>query len=1149
MATLSDGRIRPVATRGLALGLLLFCSCRPFEIATVVNCFERDHHPKLEAGTKPTVEALAHDVDLLERYIDKYGSVVTKQPDVWGQARLTRHRQEFESQLAAQLDTFGFTLQGTVSESDQAYFADAMALSAAAGGNNPPASGGSGSSSSSSSSSGGQTAQQQSGTSQSSQPPSPSATALPADFSNVFGAVSNISRTAPQNGISLEYAGASQGISIEPTVLLDQRARFLNHLHELRRINEGDDTADSPGYALNLVRIPVSILPGKLTEIGRGAEVTITIKPCLSDNLLDLTFPNLVLNDLMDELGFPVTQFINDPDNKPYFTWVGARDVDDLLTYLGQRSQHDLAQDVFASGSTLAGFRLRPGIEMLLSRPEWAWVDPRNSQQSDFTAEIQRYVDQLNTSAIADLQLKGPDQESFRSYVQGKKPEAARSSDPQTLRMLVAALDIQKKTTQIEPALRGEQLRKDLPRIAKISHVYIPIPATKSRRARLPFPASEIFDVSGFDFDRIVVSAYRRLGKQPYTHAWAGRDDVYIHLPDVQGYLQEQILAAYDFLRQPPNQDLWSRFCRPELVVAVRTGGTDFLESERLQFKYWIRCKGASESFTTSTTVALAWAIIVDSALLNQRLIEDIQESAALRGCRIPVPPGTWLPYYLPYPPPVARASFNAYVACRWPIHVFALDPAAQQQNLADRFSGRREMQLALSMAFVGGKLSANNMMRYARRIEYDFNTIDLNGTEIGFSHGDDTFGWRFYPRFQTPDIESNATVFFRDMLIGGPNRNDLLNERRLEPGIRECYAIVIMPSFVPYATMSFSSNWFKLTDPKCKELDAQEAMRMSSLVNCIETFGPRVVDGGCYRGGDVWRLLEKVKQLETRLPLQSAMVQIPYENTLGGFAMFNTGVTDLAPELTGWYGASSINPKQPTTLFLVGNHFSVLQTEVIAGGQPLSNPELLSRQVMKVVIPAGPIVLTRQKEQFVDVQLATPYGVTQHLLIPVSTPPADGSPPGAVNGVAWKPPGQLDLAFSYGAVGITQPDTTVNPRLRPPQLLIQKGDVKTNIYDVVDVTLKFPAPFDSTSVTLPAIPYNAAQDAYVVTGDQVAAAVFATVGASFGPETTNPPAQLALKTSLVFRSSRNAALPLQVKSLNDLNVTWIKVDKSSPKQ
>ena len=31
--------------------------------------------------------------------------------------------------------------------------------------------------------------------------------------------------------------------------------------------------------------------------------------------------------------------------------------------------------------------------------------------------------------------------------------------------------------------------------------------------------------------------------------------------------------------------------------------------------------------------------------------------------------------------------------------------------------------------------------------------------------------------------------------------------------------------------------------------------------------------------------------------------VQVPYENTLGGFEMFNTGITDLAPQLRGWYG------------------------------------------------------------------------------------------------------------------------------------------------------------------------------------------------------------------------------------------------------
>ena len=75
-------------------------------------------------------------------------------------------------------------------------------------------------------------------------------------------------------------------------------------------------------------------------------------------------------------------------------------------------------------------------------------------------------------------------------------------------------------------------------------------------------------------------------------------------------------------------------------------------------------------------------------------------------------------------------------------------------------------------------------------------------------------------------------------------------------------------------------------------------------------------------------------------------------------------GVTDLAPELTGWYGTSSINPKQPTTLFLLGNHFGVHQTQVIAGGQLVPSADLLSRQVMKVTIPSNPILVSREHRQ-----------------------------------------------------------------------------------------------------------------------------------------------------------------------------------------
>ena len=217
-------------------------------------------------------------------------------------------------------------------------------------------------------------------------------------------------------------------------------------------------------------------------------------------------------------------------------------------------------------------------------------------------------------------------------------------------------------------------------------------------------------------------------------------------------------------------------------------------------------------------------------------------------------------------------------------------------------------------------------MLQYARRVEMEIETVALNNTAVGFSHGEETFGWRFYPRFQTPDIEGNLTVFFRDLLIGSQNRDALLRRRRLEPGVRECVAIVIMPSFVPYVTMETSSNWFPLAPPccptlshclplhhpRCKTLTATDAVKLSERVKIIENCSGLVADAACYRDGELARLLARAKQLEARLPLQSMSVQVPYENTLGGFAMFNTGVTDLVPELLGWYalrGSISILP------------------------------------------------------------------------------------------------------------------------------------------------------------------------------------------------------------------------------------------------
>ena len=322
--------------------------------------------------------------------------------------------------------------------------------------------------------------------------------------------------------------------------------------------------------------------------------------------------------------------------------------------------------------------------------------------------------------------------------------------------------------------------------------------------------------------------------------------------------------------------------------------------------------------------------------------------------------------------------------------------------------------------------MSANAATKFARRLETDISTIELNRTHVGFSHGSDTFGWRFMPRVQTPPSYGTLQTIAEN-IGGGPTPDQDMRDRKLEPGIRECTALVVMPSFVSYATFETRSNWFGLTNPRKRELTMHDTMKLSRSHHAIHKALCDINDCDSYRPGDVAHLSSVVEQLDRKMPLQHMTVQIPYENMMGGFEMFNSGVADLGPQLDGWYGASGIRLAdcsscdscesakidgqseeqkavadkacrcQGTTLFLVGANFSVQDTRVIAGGKCIPDFTLLSRDVIQVTIPSGVYPLEIQEtdedgnkkplRRFIDIHLATPYGVTDHLLVPVYAP------------------------------------------------------------------------------------------------------------------------------------------------------------------
>ncbi len=889
---------------------------------------------------KTSMERVAIKLDHMEHKIGKDGTVVVKVPDVWGESRLTKHRQEFERIMAQKVDQFEILMNASIQRSDQAYLANALAIQAAASPNTaggiPPATDIN-------------IVQSLMEDEAITAAPAPPADAAAAEAAAAKGSDAPISRSAGiYNYSGLTGAGSNfekKKLGLEPTIELDQLKRYLDHLNEIRRINEGDDTSDAPGYSMNLVRIPVSVLPGYQTRKGHGAEVTVTATPHISGEVLPRVFRELVINDLVDELSLTVLK---------------------LQEAMGQATPAE-----------------------------------------DANAGVAPAVPSISTGIVA-----------FAPKVQS--------------------------------SVAVERGMKFFTKSVNPSRVVLATPG--NRRARNPIPATQVVNV--FGERQLVAISNQFYQRKPVDHD--------THLSDVRSFLREELEAAYDFLKTSPHfwepgtlvgvdelgtslhgsqaqsvrlalcekinkairtenygtlqklrQRLWVTHRALEGGVAARKGNSDSDLLDAQQFdgqlgKKKYKKEDGTVSYLPTTISSLAWAVLVEAAVLNEQLNEDMKRVSRDPNCNCmctgrhcffgtdfktteSLVPG--MDHSELRSDPAAEQAFIEYVKCRWPIHVFALDPQRQDQNIADTYSMRREMQLALALAFSSGRIRAQNLTRYVRRIEIDMQTVALNSTAVAFGHGADTFGWRFYPRVQSPPIDNNFKVLVKDMLIGGPSKDELRKQWELEPGMRECVAIVLMPSFIEHVTFDSHGQYFKLSgmsrpwDGHKTRSTMLENTRWSEDIRSMElAFEQVVCEADRYREGEVERMMRRVHQVASKLPMQTVHARVPNENTLGGFEMFSSGITDLAPELIDFYGQPGVDPVKETRLYLVGNHFSVHETKVLAGNRNAAF-SLLSRSVMEVRIPAG--VQTMQKTDefpngYVDVHVATPYGVSGHLAIPV---------------------------------------------------------------------------------------------------------------------------------------------------------------------
>ena len=654
-----------------------------------------------------------------------------------------------------------------------------------------------------------------------------------------------LNRLTPAGSIS--GGSGNLAFGLEPNVQNDEQGDYITHLQRLRRINLGDDNADSAGYGLYLIRVPVSITPGDCTKKGFGAVVNMTVSHDFGPRFLSSSYRNLVINDLIDQLSPVIYEMI------------------------------------------------------------------RSGLAEAYAGLIERY------------------------YKPGKASGPARPS---------AAQDAASKALKANPEIKAKSFRA-------LSAVARARSANRSETRVYPVAPDDVERVFG-GMSNILNLAYgtqKALGLIPTQPGPASIDFNKVHLTDVRNYLKQELGPAYDLMEGhctqdsqpiladvPYIEDLIDKvFCRKhEGPKGARPGSleefSDFVPmyqglTQRLPGNLYERPIGV-----------LCWAIAIDAGLLNRQLHEDMSQTKGPDGWRCP-PEAEQMAFYNPVPQPEAERVFEEYVKARWPMITFALEPVIDEQNVEDAFTRRRDLQLALSFALASGRISFRQAITYTRALQYESQTIALNQTVAAFAHGNDTFGWRIAPRYQTPPEESNLQAVTNLLLRGGPGPNYQLAHSKIEPGMRELTAVVVMPSFVRGVRFDVANDWFRLSDPDELKVHTAHAIELGRKINeardCLEA----ACKCGRYRTEDVQRLQARLHQLEQLLPLQTQFVKVPYENTLGGFDLFTPGASALVPQLTGFYGVDYIDVSSSSNgcdLIVYGNHYNIYETHVNVGGHDL---------------------------------------------------------------------------------------------------------------------------------------------------------------------------------------------------------------------
>ncbi len=416
----------------------------------------------------------------------------------------------------------------------------------------------------------------------------------------------------------------------------------------------------------------------------------------------------------------------------------------------------------------------------------------------------------------------------------------------------------------------------------------------------------------------------------------------------------------------------------------LRTGGRDVRVAE-----------DAPAAHRRCTSSFLGYALRIEAAAINRRLKQDmVDQDPTLRPEALRT-----ISFFEPNASEDAMRLFERYVDEKWPLKVYAIEPVIAQQNVADGFGRRTQSAFDLAAVAPVGTLKAlSGLASLGLASEHhgseDENAIRLNPTMVGFGAGERSFGWIFYPRIQTR-MRDGRLITDIQLLLNGRFPEPGGKEQSIEPGQRECTALIVMPNFVPKIEFITVADWFRTSEVgDGQKSDLEKASTLSRKFVAAENALHRAkIEGQWqYRPEEYQIAVERLSQLRSLMPTQRLLVQVPFSDNNNDSRIFCSQSAQLRPVLLTWHGPPPLQGEE-STILVEGKNFSVHDTHVIAGGKP-AKQVLVSRNILEVTIAkdASPSP-GAGAEPLLDISVATPNGVSNHLLMKMRPPRPDHKP------------------------------------------------------------------------------------------------------------------------------------------------------------